>query len=92
MRQDDFRNHAKMSPMQKYSLELILHSYEATVQSIRSSLSEFADALEIDEAKEQGPEEKGRDIKIFIRTEDPTAIFDICSQFGRIRTAKIDEV
>jgi len=34
---------------------------------------------------------RGKDFKIRISTEDPTIIFDTCSQFGRLKSVKIRE-
>jgi len=33
--------------------------------------------------------QKGNNFKVNISTEDPTIIFDLCSQFGRIRSVKV---
>lgn len=74
---------------QRFKLEFVLHTHEPSNQIIKSSLSEFGDNLTITDSG--GNEDKGRNIKVFINTEDPAAIFDVCSQFGRIKSVKIDE-
>jgi dihydroxyacetone kinase-like predicted kinase len=78
--------------MQKYCLKFILHIQNASPQAIKNSLSEFGEVLEITALCQDKAGSKGEDLEININTEDPTAIFDICSQFGRIRTVKVDEI
>lgn len=75
--------------MLNYKLEFILHAHNSTKESIKGSLSEFGEGLEISEYNE--PESKGNNFKINLITQDPTVIFDICGQIGRIRQVKIDE-
>ena len=75
--------------MHKYFLEFIITTYNITEEAIKNSLTEFGEGLEIHNC--QGLECRGKDFKININTEDPTVIFDICSQFGRIKTVKINE-
>jgi dihydroxyacetone kinase-like predicted kinase len=74
--------------MQKYQLEFILHAQNSSLEAVKNSLSEFGDALEISELLLEN-NAKGKDFKININTEDPTVIFDICGQFGRIRSVKV---
>lgn len=78
-----------MSTVQKYKLEFILHVYEASLQSVKSSLAEFGENLLVVVSEET--QENGKDFIIKINAEDPQLVFDICSQFGRIRSAKIDQ-
>lgn len=75
--------------MQKYHLEFILHTYESSAESIKNGLREFAEDLAVTECEKSSG--RGEDFQITLRAEDPTVIFDICAQFGRIRSAKIDE-
>lgn len=76
--------------MQKYSLEFILHAYNTTEKALRNALTEFSEGLQIEAISIEGSE-SWDNFKISARTEDPTIIFDICSQFGRIKEIKIDE-
>ena len=76
--------------MQKHHLELILHIYTGSPQALKSALSEFGENLEIIDCQDAVTGSKSH--KINIITEDPTAIFDICAEFGRIKSAKIDEI
>jgi dihydroxyacetone kinase-like predicted kinase len=74
---------------EKYCLDFILRAYGSTPQTIKNALSEFGEHLEITEdAEGQG---EARDFKIRILTEEPTLVFDVCSQFGRIKSVKINE-
>ena len=72
-----------------YKLEFILHTHNGTNESIRSSLSEFGENLEISGCNE--PDSKGNNFTVNLITQDPTVIFDICAQIGRIRQVKINE-
>lgn len=87
MRQDDDGGNVKMN---KYGLEFILESREAAGDSLKRQLSELGERLQVFEpqAADNGP----RDLRINIITEDPTAIFDICAQFGRLKTVKVNEL
>jgi len=74
---------------EKYWLDFILRAYGESAQNIKSALSEFGEHLEIaEDAEGQG---QARDYKIRIQTEEPTLVFDVCSQFGRIKSVKINE-
>lgn len=78
---------AKMTP--NYKLEFILHTHSATNESIKSFLSEFGENLVVSECNEL--DSKGNNFTINLITQDPTVIFDICAQIGRIRQVKINE-
>lgn len=71
---------------QAYKLEFVLHSYSVNLEQLRGSFAEFARDINIIEQ----PCEKGKEFKVSLKAEDATAIFDICSQIGRIKTVKID--
>lgn len=77
--------------MQRYRLEFILYVPKPALEAIRSSLSEFGDGLEI---ADSCPDHhtRGKNLKINIDTDDPTAVFDVCAQFGRIKAIKVNEV
>jgi len=75
--------------MNKYSLEFIITTYNMTEKAIKVSLSEFGEGLEIQNCL--NGEARGKDFKINLNTEDPTVIFDICSEFGRIKSMKVNE-
>lgn len=74
---------------EKYSLEFILHVHGESVRTIKNALAEFGDRLEITDTA--GRDEDARDFKILIETQEPTMVFDVCSQFGRIKSVKINE-
>lgn len=78
-----------MNSPQKYKLEFLLHAYNTSAQAVKNALAEFGDSFKI--ADSSKPQAKGSDFLVNISTEDPTLVFDICSQFGRIRSVKIDE-
>jgi len=75
--------------MIKYSLEFILHAGDVSAQTLKNSLTEFCDELHIlDAPAETGA---GKYFAMKLCAEDPTLIFDICSQFGRIKSVKVEE-
>lgn len=80
---------AQMIPAQRYKLEFILHTYNASLQMIKNSLAEFGESLEIVESQDSA--QNGDNYNIRMKTEDPTIVFDLCAQFGRIRSIKVTE-
>jgi len=77
--------------MLKYYLEFTLNTYSASTEIIKNSLMEFGVDLEIYQLP-RDDKEKGENFRINIYTEDPTIIFDICAQFGRLKSVKVSEV
>ena len=73
----------------KFKLEFNLHTYNTTLEAVKSSLAEFGEGLEVSEVTEST--QKGSNFKISMKTEDPTIVFDVCSQFGRIGSVKVDD-
>lgn len=78
-----------MIPLPKYKLEFILHAYNTTSGEVKNSLAEFGSNLEVLEMPDSAT--RGRDFKVNLNTEDPTVVFDVCAQFGRIRSVKVEE-
>jgi len=78
-----------MIPIPKFRLEFILQTHDASEKALKSSLAEFGEGITVEDSMQGG--EKGRGFKVILATEDPTAVFDICAQFGRIKTVKIGE-
>ena len=75
--------------MQKFEIEFILCTYGTNEDSIRGSLAEFGENVEIVDCRDaQG---SFRNFKINLVAEDATVIFDVCSRFGRIKSVKVDE-
>ncbi|MBU0548346.1 MAG: hypothetical protein KJ710_08175 [Candidatus Omnitrophica bacterium] len=72
----------------KYTLEFILHTQNSSPKIIKSSLAEFGNELVVSEC--QGQDEKCN-YKVSMITEDPTLVFDLCAQLGRIRSVKVSE-
>ncbi len=77
--------------MLKYQLEFILNTYNTGIKEIRGALENFGWNLEVSEI-EDGDLLNREDFKILINTQDPTLIFDLCSQFGKIKSVKVDEL
>lgn len=78
-----------MNRIPKFRLDFILHTYNTTLEAVKSSLAEFGEKLDIAEVDDNS--QKGKNFKININTEDPTIVFDVCSQFGRIRSVKVGD-
>jgi len=76
--------------IQKYNLEFILYALNGTAASVKNALTEFGEGLEVS-ACDEDPD-KSRNFAVKIRTEDPTVIFDICSQIGRIKSVRVNEI
>ncbi len=76
--------------MQKYQIQFTLHTHGNTLTEIRNAFREFGEELAIEQAVPENPEKS--DFSISLVSEEPTAIFDICGQFGRIRAVKVTEI
>lgn len=72
----------------KYALEFILHAKGSSAKNIKSALAEFGSNLEVIDCQKH-PESCNYEVSM--TTEDPTLVFDLCSQFGRIRSVKVHE-
>jgi len=70
----------------KYTLEFILHTQNSSSKMIKSSLAEFGSELVVSECQEND-EKCNYNVKMI--TEDPTLVFDLCAQMGRIRSVKV---
>jgi len=76
--------------IEKYHIEFILHAYDSEASLIKSALSEFGEEVGVEEAPSvEGS--SGKEYLVKISAQDPTLVFDVCSQMGRIRSVKIDE-
>lgn len=72
----------------KYALEFIIHSKDSSPKIIKSSLAEFGNELVVIPDSDQ---KESCNYKVNMITEDPTLVFDLCSQLGRIRSVKVQE-
>jgi hypothetical protein len=76
--------------MHTYYLRFVLHTYQATLQQIKTALAEFGTAIDIAEDKIDAGI-RGRQFRIALDSDDPTLIFDTCAHFGRIKQVKVEE-
>ncbi|MBU1726854.1 MAG: hypothetical protein KJ880_04425 [Candidatus Omnitrophica bacterium] len=76
--------------MARYSLEFILYSHNTSSKIISNSLSDFSESIEIAPYLEEEPQ--GSDYRVSLKTEDPTLVFDACTQLGRIKSIKVGEI
>ena len=72
----------------KYTLEFILHTKSTSLKMVKSSLAEFGNDLVVSQCQGHG---ESCNYKVNMITEDPTLVFDLCSQLGRIRSVKVHE-
>jgi len=72
----------------KYVLEFVLHAKDSSPKIIKSALAEFGSELIVAGCLNQG-ESCNYDVRMI--TEDPTLVFDLCAQLGRIRSVKVNE-
>jgi dihydroxyacetone kinase-like predicted kinase len=72
----------------KYVLEFVLHAKGSSPKIIKSALAEFGSDLIIADCPQQA---ESCNYKVNMITEDPTLVFDLCSQLGRIRSVKVHE-
>jgi dihydroxyacetone kinase-like predicted kinase len=72
----------------KYSLEFVLHAKNSSPKIIRNTLAEFGSGLAVSECRQST---ESCNYEVSITTEDPTLVFDLCSQLGRIRSIKVHQ-
>jgi hypothetical protein len=72
----------------KYNLEFILSAVGTSIDEIRRALVEFGEELEISQPQQ---EESGRRYLVRVIAQDPTIIFDICGQFGKIQSVNVKD-
>ena len=72
----------------KYTLEFILHAKGSSPKVIKNALAEFGTDLVVGDCSKH-PE--SCNYQVNMTTEDPTLVFDLCSQLGRIRSVKVHE-
>ncbi len=75
--------------VRSFRLEFMLQGTTATTHAVRESLAEVADSLFIEEVP---ADNESKSLRITTTTSDPTLIFDVAAQFGRLGSVKIDEV
>lgn len=72
----------------KYTLEFILHAKDSSTKIIKSQLAEFGNDLSISQTAQ---EKESSNFKVSMVTEEPSLVFDLCTQLGRIRSVKVNE-
>jgi dihydroxyacetone kinase-like predicted kinase len=72
----------------KYALEFILHAKNSSPKIIKNALAEFGSDLVVGDCQQRG---ESCNYEVSMITEDPTLVFDLCSQLGRIRSVKVHE-
>lgn len=75
--------------IQKYQINFTLHTHGCSSKEIKNAFAEFGENFLIEELASANQEENN--FQVSLVSEEPTAIFDICGQFGRIRAVKVEE-
>ncbi len=76
--------------LRKFRMKFVLGGGCVSEDILRRALEGIGEDIELSLHKETNvPGESG--IHVSLGTDDPELIFDICSQYGRIRSAKIEE-
>ena len=65
-----------------------MHSKDSSPEIIKNSLAEFGNGLVVSLDSTQ---KENCNYRVSMITEDPTLVFDLCSQLGRIRSVKVQE-
>jgi dihydroxyacetone kinase-like predicted kinase len=76
--------------IQKFQIQFMLHTHRCSSKEIKNAFAEFGEHLLIEELVSANEEENN--FQVSLVSEEPTAIFDICGQFGRIRAVKVEEI
>lgn len=76
--------------LRKFRMKFILGGRCLSEDMLRRALEDTGENLELSSAGEEDVCGETR-IHVSLGTDDPELIFDICSQYGRIRSAKIEE-
>jgi dihydroxyacetone kinase-like predicted kinase len=74
--------------MTKYVLEFVLHARDSSPKIIKNALAEFGNDLVVGDCQNPG---ESCNYKVNMATQDPTLVFDLCAQLGRIRSVKVNE-
>jgi len=72
----------------KFTLEFVLHAKDSSPKIIKSALAEFGSELTVSDCPKHA---ETCNYKVNMVTEDPTLVFDLCSQLGRIRSVKVHQ-
>jgi hypothetical protein len=72
----------------KFVLEFVLHAKDSSPKIIKHALAEFGSDLVVGDCQKHG---ESCNYNVNMTTEDPTLVFDLCSQLGRIRSVKVQE-
>jgi len=73
----------------KYRVEFIIQVYDTSFEALRDALEALGSDLILEQVEDGNG--KAGIIRICIRTDEPHFIFDACSEFGRLKSVKIDE-
>ncbi len=73
-----------------YHLDFVLSAADTSSDVLKKSLEGCVDNPEILEMPDENSQ-KCKNFMIQVRTQDPTLIFDICSQYGKISSVRVNE-
>ncbi len=73
-----------------FRLEFTLSVNGASAETLRTSLIEYTQEFDVRSCGSD-PGSERQEYRINLVTEDPTLIFDLCSQYGRLKSVKVQE-
>ena len=77
-----------MMLVRTYCLKFILQTYGSDASAIHKALVPVGAEITVTPQDIGGP---AATFAVALRTQDPALAFDVCGQFGRITSVKIDE-
>jgi len=76
--------------MHRYYVEFILSADTSVADALEQALIECGENIEVISLP-QSDSHREHNFKIQINTVDPTIVFDMCAEYGKIKSVKIDE-
>lgn len=79
-----------MFALRKFRLEFVLSSRGMSEDMLRRAIEGIGEEIEIAFCPDS---EVNGEVKfhVYLNTDDPELVFDICSQYGKLMSVKIDE-
>jgi|GEM_PF-343802 dihydroxyacetone kinase-like predicted kinase len=77
--------------LRKFRMEFILGSRGVSEDMLRRALEGIGEDIEMSVCSGEEEMKDELRMRVSLGTDDPELVFDICSQYGRIKSAKIEE-
>ncbi len=76
--------------MPSYYLEFILCARKEDIQAIKDTLKDYVRSIEVQHS--ESCDQASDELKVTLEAPDPTLIFDLCREFGKMKSVKVDEI